>query len=91
MKSIMQIGKECYICGSTYQLEEHHVFGGCRRQTSEKYGLKVYLCRTHHQDPKIGVTYNAENMRKLQQEGQRAFERAHPDKNFLAVFGKNYL
>ena len=46
-KSIMQIGRYCYICKKEYNLltvtglEEHHVFGGPLRSLSQPYGMKV--------------------------------------------------
>ena len=50
-KSILQSDKECYLCRKRYNLrttrglEEHHIlFGRGRRELSEQYGLKVWLC-----------------------------------------------
>lgn len=50
-KSILQKDKECYLCRRFYNLrtvrglEEHHIlFGRGRRELSEQYGLKVWLC-----------------------------------------------
>ena len=87
----------CYLCmmlNSDYQrrdnLEEHHVFMGPNRRKSEQYGLKVYLCHEHHTEGKEAVHRNYETCRKLQQEGQQAFERVYPYKDFLRIFGKNY-
>lgn len=82
--------RQCWVCGTTGQLEEHHIFGGCRRATSEKYKLKVYLCRTHHTGD-AGVHFNKRLMDKLHRYGQRRFEAEHPELDFLEVFGKNYL
>lgn len=82
----------CYVCGSQRGLERHHVFGGNPDRTwSEKYGLTVHLCYRHHRDPRDGVHFNADLADQLHQEGQRAFERNHPDKNFLDIFRQNYL
>lgn len=90
-KSIMQHSKQCFICGSTQWLEEHHVFGGANRKNSEKYGLKVWLCHLHHNEPPFGVHHNAENMLKLKQAAQMKFELTHSRKEFMQLFGKNYL
>jgi len=46
--SILQNNKECYICHTTKNLEAHHIFFGPDRKTSEKLGLKVWLCQDHH-------------------------------------------
>ena len=82
-KSIVQQYHLCFLCGRTYPLEKHHIFGGANCKKSEKYGLWVYLCHDHHNEPPNGVHHNKENMDKLRQIGQRAFEKAYPDKDFL--------
>lgn len=101
MKSIMQTKKECYVCRSLVGaemslpdtgLEMHHIFGGAaNRKLSEKYGLKVWLCHRHHNEPPEGVHFNRELMQQLHEEGQRAFEKAYPELRFISFFGKNYL
>lgn len=49
-KSIMQTKKECYVCGTTFNLHSHHVlFGTANRKLAEQDGLKVYLCWEHHE------------------------------------------
>lgn len=56
-KSIMQARRECYVCRMKYnvstvgKLEEHHVLNGPLRPVAEKYGLKVWLCHRHHNEP----------------------------------------
>lgn len=98
MKSIMETEhtRTCYACGCTATqnfMHEHHVFGGANRKNSEKYGLKVHLCYVCHTDNKMGVHgQNKELMKKLHEEGQKAFEREHGSrKEFMNIFGKNYL
>ena len=100
MKSIMQNKEDgtCYLCmmlNSDYQkrdnLEEHHVFMGPSRRNSEKYGLKVYLCNQHHTNGKEAVHVSYEVCRILQSAGQQAFMKKYPDKDFMKIFGKNYL
>ena len=98
MKSIVPDAKECWACRNLYnvsnvrRLEEHHIYPGVpRRALSEHYGLKVYLCREHHNVSPCGVHFDPALMLRLQQEGQRAFERDHSREEFLRLFGKNYL
>lgn len=100
MKSIMQNKEDgyCYLCALLHQdyqrrnnLEEHHVFMGPNRQASERYGLKVYLCHEHHLDNPEAVHVNYEVCRILQSEGQKAFMKHYPDKDFMKIFGKNYI
>lgn len=88
MKSIIQSERECYFCGSPY-VEDHHIFGGPNRKLSERYGLKVWLCREHHAEVHTG----GDKMRLLREEGESAFLRAHgaDTGDFIALFGRNYL
>ena len=93
-KSIMQTEKECYVCKTTRWLEEHHVFEGiANRKLSEKYGLKIYLCNSHHNTPPDGIHFNPWLMDRIKQIGQKAFmEYYHKTKEeFREIFGKNYL
>lgn len=100
MKSIIQNDQagECYLCAllhddwSRKYTEEHHIFFGmANRRLSEKYGLKVRLCLFHHREGPEAVHKNAQIKELLCQIGQQAFERHYPDKNFITLFGENYL
>ena len=93
MKSVIQKNKECYVCGTTYNLHSHHIyFGNPWRKLSERYGMKVYLCWLHHEGA-YGVhgKYGHELDIKLKKKGQEVFERYYSDLNFKDIFGKNYL
>lgn len=107
MKSIIQDKKDrqCYICknflgdhSEKRDLEEHHIFEGvANRKLSEKYGLKVYLCRHHHTGD-INGSRDAVHSKgdndfdlKLKQIAQVAFEQDHSRKDFMRAFGRNYL
>ena len=91
-KSILQTQKECYFCGSQNWLEEHHVYGAANRKISEKYGLKVWLCHTHHNEPPNGVHFNSGTCRWLKATAQKkAMEYYGWDVDtFRGIFGKNY-
>ena len=89
--SIIANSKKCVMCGSQVWLEKHHVFGGANRKKSEKYGLWVYLCHYCHNEPPDGVHHNRKNAEKLKAIGQYAFQREHPELDFIKLFGKNYL
>lgn len=100
MKSIMHDKEEgtCYLCMLLHHdwqrrnnLEEHHVFMGPSRKASEKFGLKVYLCHEHHTGSEEAVHVSYEVCRILQSAGQQAFMKQYPDKDFMKIFGKNYL
>lgn len=99
MQSIIQHDEEyptCYLCGRNGcvdPLEKHHVFEGTGlRPLSEKYGLTVHLCHNRcHQFGPESVHQNIDVRRKLQAEGQLAFQEHFPDQDFVEIFGKNYI
>ena len=91
MKSILQTEKECFVCKTTYGLEEHHCIGGtANRKQSEKYGLKVWLCHEHHRG-NTGVHFNKELDLKIKKIAQSTFECEHTREEFRAIFGKSWL
>ncbi len=81
----------CFICGSSTWIERHHVFGSSRKKASEKYGMMCDLCHYCHNEPPNGIHHNKENRIKLQQHFQKIFEEEKTRKEFIAIFGKNYL
>lgn len=93
MKSILQNKKESYISGSTYNLEEHHIFfGTANRKVSEKQGLKVWLTPEEHRGTcgvhgKFGRNLDL----KLKQDAQRKYEETHTREEFIKLIGKSYL
>lgn len=103
MKSIMdKKDGTCYLCRMLYgddtqkTVQEHHIFyGTAKRKLSEKYGLKVYLCLYHHtgniNGAKEAVHRNKEIADLLHREGQKAFIKRYPEKDFLEIFGKSWL
>lgn len=107
MKSVIQNKEDhqCYICknflgdwSEKKDLEEHHIFEGvANRRLSEKYGLKVYLCRHHHTGD-INGSRDAVHSKgdndfdlRLKQIAQMIFEKEHSRAQFMSIFGKNYL
>lgn len=92
MKSIIQDRKECIVCGS-WNVEDHHVyFGVAKRKLSEKFGLKVWLCPTHHRGTNGVHGKNGHKLdSELKQLGQKAFEWNHSREEFIKNFGRNYL
>lgn len=97
MKSIMQVHKQCFLCGRTQGLDAHHIFGGNpNRKLSEKYGLKVWLCNDFTPTRCHKRVHEGEQTRQLQdylhREGQKAFEEIHGNReDFMRIFGRNYL
>lgn len=89
--SILQSEKECWFCGATFGLEEHHIFAGvANRKISEKYGLKAWLCNEHHTGKK-GAQYDPDMNLQLKQEAQRKFEQIYSHDMWMKVIKKNYL
>lgn len=91
MKSIIQDKKECFISGSKYELQEHHIFFGKNRKLSEKYGLKVWLKLYYHTGSNVAVHNNIKLDNDLKQIAQKKFEEEHTREEFMKIFGKNYL
>ncbi len=92
--SIIQTEKKCLFCGGVHWLECHHIFGGNpNRKLSEKYGLKVWLCHNHHNEPPNGVHFNAEIRQRLQAKAQKIAMKHYEwtIEDFIKIFGKNYL
>lgn len=89
--------KECFLCGRNGngdRLERHHIFGGGRRQLSEKYGLVVYLCGERcHRLGRLSVHQNAEVADYVHKYGQRKAmkEQGWTVEQFREVFGANYI
>ena len=81
----------CEVCGGTYNVNRHHIFGGCRKQTSDKYGLTIFLCDDHHENHKTGVHHDPVLMDTIHVYGQELFSYKYPDLDFFQIFGKNYI
>ena len=95
MRGIIQSVKECFLCqvmysqNNPYNLEEHHIFKGRNRKKSEEYGLKVWLCRQHHEEVHGKDGHDLDLY--LQRIGQMKFEETATREDFRREFGKSYL
>jgi hypothetical protein len=88
MKSIIdQDRNNCFLCGRYLHLEEHHLLPGRNRKNSEKYGLKVSVCRECHNK----IHSDIQILNNLRQLGQTVFERKYSHEKWMKVFMKNYL
>ena len=73
-------------------LHKHHIiFGNPGRKLSEKYGLWVWLCLTHHTGSSEAVHKNRENDLYLKRLAQSAFESKHSHAEWMQIFERNYL
>lgn len=101
MKSIIQEDRQhCFLCGRNaradyFGLEEHHCFEGYgRREISEKYGLKVYICGDRcHRNGKESVHKNAKIDRDLKAKAQEIAMQYYgwSVEDFICKFRKNYI
>lgn len=91
-KSIIQSEKECFLCKTTQNLQEHHVFYGTgNRKISEKYGMTVWLCQKHHTG-NLGVHFNRKFDVELKVIAQKQFEtNCGSREEFIRLFGKSYI
>ena len=90
-KSRIQNRKECFVCGTTYNLHNHHIFYGPNRKISERTGMKVWLCAFHHNCSDKGVHTNKELDLELKQLAQETYESENGHEDFMKLFGRNYL
>lgn len=88
MESIIQLEKECYVCGTTENLHCHHTIGGTsNRKNSDDFGLTVFLCARHHSDAHHDPVLN----KLFKRLGQRHFELTHTREEFIKIFGKSFI
>ena len=83
----------CFLSGVYGIVERHHIFGGARRDLSEKYGLVVELSHGKHQADRDSAHRCGETADKLHRYGQRKamLEQGWTVEEFRLVFGRNYL
>lgn len=81
--------RECYLTGSQSGLDCHHIYAGiANRKLSDKYGCWVWLKHSIHMD----LHNKCKDVDKmLKRECQKAFEAKYSHKEFMEIFGKNYL
>jgi len=98
MESILQTERKCLICGRQGDLEEHHCLSGVsNRKNSEKYGLKIWLCRLCHKSlhdkGKVFIDewhYVTETDIKIM--AQRKWEETYGTREeFIKIFGKSWI
>lgn len=87
----------CLICGTTYNLHVHHVYGGAgRRNVSDREGCWCYLCGPHHNMSNLGVHFDKQADTWLKRRCQAAWEEREgiddPEHHeFIRLMGANYL
>lgn len=91
--------KKCWFCGSTQNLQLHHIYNGVAfRKISDgfeykgtKYKATCYLCLNHHTGQE-GVHSHPDKLRELKKECQLWLENNNMSRDdFIRVFGRNYV
>ena len=85
--------RKCFLCGATYGLERHHLFGAANRYKSDALGLVVDLCAWCHREGPDAAHRSTETMQLLHEYGQQKAmrEQGWTAEEFCVAFGKNYL
>lgn len=84
----------CYVCGTTRNIEKHHViFGTANRKKSDQDGLVVPLCHYHHTGSNKAVHLNRGLDLKLKQIAERKWLEYYDATvdEWIKRFGKNYI
>lgn len=91
MKSIMQDDKRCYVTGTEYGVDLHHIYAGKNRRASDRNGFTVWLRHDVHMalhaHQKPFETLDAH----LRRQCQMKFEETHSRAEFMAIIGASYL
>ena len=81
----------CYFTGYA-PVERHHIFGGCNRKNSEKYGFVIPLRPDLHPNGALAGKNSAEIDLQLKQMAQTYFEEHYGTRDdFREIFGKSVL
>ena len=98
--SIISNINRCYVCGTKDNLHIHEVFGGSNRAKSKEYGMVIALCGPHHNMSSAGIHFNKGLDEHVKKQAEKYWILEYCDKNlsaeekikeFIKVFGKNYL
>ena len=91
--SLLQDTKQCYVCGTRFNINIHEVYFGKNRQKSIEDGCCVYLCGKHHNQSNNGVhfNHNLDQELKKQMEEQWLKHYNKTKEEFIKRYGRNYL
>lgn len=84
----MQEDKECFITGTTVNLDKHHIYHASRRKAAEEWGCWVWLEHGIHMGLHQG---NVDLDEQLKAACQEEFEARYGHEKFMEVFGKSYI
>ena len=90
-KSILQEEKACFLCGTTLNLQRHHVLHGtAMRKIADKLGLTLWLCAEHHTGS-YSPHQRKDVDQRLKRFAQSCYEDTHSRDEWMAKVGRNYL
>lgn len=87
----------CYLCmklRNDYgfkETHEHHVYPGGLRGVSTDEGFTAHLCLEHHIVGPEAVHNNQKNLRLIQKDCQKIYEKTHTRQQFMELTGRNYI
>lgn len=92
-KSLLDNNKVCFICGTTFNLHKHHIYGGANRSKSERDGCWCYLCAPDHNMSDRGVHFDKEKNLKLRRTCQQLWMTKYgkAEEDFIKEYGRSYL
>lgn len=92
-KSILDNNKICFICGTTFNLHKHHIFGGSNRNKSERDGCWCYLCAPHHNMSNKGVHFDRKKDLELKRTCQYIWQTKYrkTEEDFIKEYGRSYF
>lgn len=91
-ESLISKEKKCYVCGTTYNIQKHHIYKGhANRNNAEKIGAWVYLCFKHHTGSNEAVHFNPKLDKELKELAQKKYEENHSREEFMSIIRRNYL
>ena len=92
-KSLLDNNKVCFICGTTFNLHKHHIYGGANRSKSERDGCWCYLCAPHHNMSDGGVHFDREKNLWLKKTCQELWMTKYKktEEDFIKEYGRSYL
>lgn len=91
--SILSNDKACFICGTTFNLHRHEVFGASNRNRSKRQGCWCYLCAPHHNLGNHAVHNDREEELKLKRLCERKWIDVYnkTEDDFISEYGRSYL
>jgi len=86
--SLLSKESVCYFCRNS-TVARHELFRSSNRAKSKMYGLWLNLCPIHHD--MAHKDYELENAMQKQAQVKAMNEYGWSKKDFIEIFGKNYL